>query len=297
MTERLAGAPLPRRARPPHRGGRRAGPRRRRRGGRARGDVRHLRHRPARVHRRADRHAGRAAPAHRRAEPADPRPRVRGRRRRGRAGRDTRRRGRPRRDHAARLLRPLRATAGAGCSTCARPWAASGSRIAWGGMAELATVAEYQVVPPPGRRDLPAGRADRADRRRRVRRRARAASGRATACSITGAGPIGALAALCARAAGASDGLRLGAEPRATGAGRGARRRDGARPDVRSTCRRYLREQSDGLGVDVAIECSGHPTRLRRRRSLAAPARHARPDRAVRRRGSPSSRCSGRSTT
>ena len=47
-------------------------------------DLRHLRHRPARVRRRPDRHARRAASADRSAEPADPRARVRRRRRRDR---------------------------------------------------------------------------------------------------------------------------------------------------------------------------------------------------------------------
>ena len=53
---------------------------------------------------------------------------------------------------------------------------------AWGGMAELATVAEYQVVRLPEGVTLPAGGADRADGGRRLRRRAGRRRRRATAC-------------------------------------------------------------------------------------------------------------------
>ena len=256
-------------------------------------DVRHLRHRPARVRRRADRDARRAAPADRRAEPADPRARVRGRRRRDRRRRDARRRGRPRRDHAARLLRPLRATAGAGCSICARRWPASGSPTPGAGWRELATVAEYQVVRlpdgvtyrqgalieptavaaygveragvAPGRPG--AGHRGRADRRaRRALRALRRRVRRSTSPSRT---------------------RRAARGPRRSASPRCSTRRSIDVPE-------FLREQSDGLGVDVAIECSGHPQRLRRRRSArcAGAARSRR--RACSSARRPSSRCSGR---
>jgi (R,R)-butanediol dehydrogenase / meso-butanediol dehydrogenase / diacetyl reductase len=145
---------------------------------------------------------------------------------------------------------------------------------AWGGMAELATVAEYQIVPLPDGVSYHQGAL--------IEPTAVAAYGveRANVAPgdrvlVTGAGPIGALAALCARAAGAS--AVYVSEPNA------ARRRraealgvatvlDPTAVDVPS----FLRAQSDGLGVDVAIECSGHPNgfstainSLRRRGTLA----------------------------
>jgi (R,R)-butanediol dehydrogenase/meso-butanediol dehydrogenase/diacetyl reductase len=92
---------------------------------------------------------------------------------------------------------------------------------------------------------------------------------------ITGAGPIGALAALCARSAGASTVYVSEPNParRARAAALGvAIVLDPTAIDVPA----YLREQGDGLGVDVAIECSGHPagfaaaiSSLRRRGTLA----------------------------
>jgi (R,R)-butanediol dehydrogenase/meso-butanediol dehydrogenase/diacetyl reductase len=92
---------------------------------------------------------------------------------------------------------------------------------------------------------------------------------------VTGAGPIGALAALCARAAGASTVYVSEPSParrtRAEGLGV-ATVVDPTVVDLPA----FLREQSDGLGVDVAIECSGHPNgftaairSLRRRGTLA----------------------------
>ena len=145
---------------------------------------------------------------------------------------------------------------------------------AWGGMAELATVAEYQVVRASGRRDARAGGADRADGGRGLRRRT-CGRGPGDRVLITGAGPIGALAALCARAAGAS--TVYISEPNAARRARAealgvATVLDPTSVDLPA----YLREQSDGLGVDVAIECSGHPSgfsdavrSLRRRGTLA----------------------------
>src|SRR5689334_14096554 len=145
---------------------------------------------------------------------------------------------------------------------------------AWGGMAELATVAEYQVV------KLPDGVSDRqgalieptAVAAYGVERGGVAPGDRVL---ITGAGPIGALAALCARAAGAS--AVYVSEPNAARRARAealgvATVLDPTEVDVPEV----LRGESDGLGVDVAIECSGHPNgfaaairSLRRRGTLA----------------------------
>jgi (R,R)-butanediol dehydrogenase/meso-butanediol dehydrogenase/diacetyl reductase len=144
----------------------------------------------------------------------------------------------------------------------------------WGGMAELATVAEYQVVPLPqgvghgqGALIEPTAVAAYGVERAGV--------GPGDRVLITGAGPIGALAALCARAAGAA--TVYVSEPNA------ARRTRAESLGVATVLDptavdlpEYLREQSDGLGVDIAIECSGHPNgfndairSLRRRGTLA----------------------------
>lgn len=145
---------------------------------------------------------------------------------------------------------------------------------AWGGMAQLATVAEYQVVRLPdgvtfqqGALIEPTAVAAYGVERGGVKPGDRVL--------ITGAGPIGALAALCARAAGAS--TVYISEPNA------ARRRRAQALDVATVLDptavdvpEILREASEGLGVDVAIECSGHPDGfasaiacLRRRGTLA----------------------------
>ena len=145
---------------------------------------------------------------------------------------------------------------------------------AWGGMAELATVAEYQVVRLPdtvtyrqGALIEPTAVAAYSVERAGVRPGDRVL--------VTGAGPIGALAMLCARSAGAS--AVYVSEPNP------ARREraetigadvvlDPTSVDVPE----FLREHTDGLGVDVALECSGHPNgfdvavrSLRRRGTLA----------------------------
>jgi (R,R)-butanediol dehydrogenase / meso-butanediol dehydrogenase / diacetyl reductase len=145
---------------------------------------------------------------------------------------------------------------------------------AWGGMAELATVAEYQVV------RLPEGVTHRQGALIEPTAVAaygveRAGVGPGDRVLVTGAGPIGALAALCARSAGASS--VYVSEPNAARRARAealgvATVLDPTSVDVPE----YLRESSDGLGVDVAIECSGHPNgfttairSLRRRGTLA----------------------------
>jgi (R,R)-butanediol dehydrogenase/meso-butanediol dehydrogenase/diacetyl reductase len=144
----------------------------------------------------------------------------------------------------------------------------------WGGMAELATVAEYQVVRLPesvtyrqGALIEPTAVAAYGVERAGV--------GPGDSVLVTGAGPIGALAALCARSAGAS--TVYISEPNA------ARRARAEALDVAivldptsDDLPAFVRDQTDGLGVDVAIECSGHPagfaaaiTSLRRRGTLA----------------------------
>jgi (R,R)-butanediol dehydrogenase / meso-butanediol dehydrogenase / diacetyl reductase len=156
---------------------------------------------------------------------------------------------------------------------CAR-MACVGLSHAWGGMAELATVAEYQIVPLPDGVTYQQGAL--------IEPTAVAAYGVERAgvspgdqVLVTGAGPIGALAALCARSAGAS--TVYVSEPNAARRARAealgvATVLDPTGADVPE----LLRERTDGLGVDVAIECSGHPAgfatainSLRRRGTLA----------------------------
>jgi (R,R)-butanediol dehydrogenase/meso-butanediol dehydrogenase/diacetyl reductase len=145
---------------------------------------------------------------------------------------------------------------------------------AWGGMAELACVAEYQVV------RLPEGVTHRQGALIEPTAVAaygveRAGVGPGDRVLVTGAGPIGALAALCARAAGASKVYVSEPNParRARAEALGvATVLDPATVDVAE----LLHEETNGLGVDVAIECSGHPRgfdaairSLRRRGTLA----------------------------
>jgi (R,R)-butanediol dehydrogenase/meso-butanediol dehydrogenase/diacetyl reductase len=145
---------------------------------------------------------------------------------------------------------------------------------AWGGMAELATVAEYQVV------RLPEGVTYRQGAL--IEPTAVAAYGVERAgvkpgdrVLVTGAGPIGALAALCARSAGASTVYVSEPNParRARAETLGV---DIVLDPTSIDVPEFLREHSDGLGVDVAIECSGHSSgfdaairSLRRRGTLA----------------------------
>src|SRR5438477_4130178 len=128
---------------------------------------------------------------------------------------------------------------------------------AWGGMAELATVAEYQVVRLPdgvtyqqGALIEPTAVAAYGVERGGVKPGDRVL--------ITGAGPIGTLAALCAHAAGAA--AVYVSEPNPARRARAdalgvATVLDPTSVDVPE----LLREETNGLGVDVAIECSGHP--------------------------------------
>ena len=168
-----------------------------------------------------------------------------------------------------------------GCAYCRRglqhlcaTMACVGLSHAWGGMAELATVAEYQVVRLPdevsylqGALIEPTAVAAYGVERGGVKPGDRVL--------VTGAGPIGALAALCAEAAGAS--RVYVSEPNAARRARAealgvATVLDSLALDVPA----FLHEDTGGLGVDVAIECSGHPNgfaaaiaSLRRRGTLA----------------------------
>ena len=144
----------------------------------------------------------------------------------------------------------------------------------WGGMAELATVAEYQVVRLPESVTYEQGAV--------IEPTAVAAYGVERAgvapgdsVLVTGAGPIGALAALCAHSAGASTVYISEPNParRARAEALGvAVVLDPTSVDVPE----LLREQTGGLGVDAVIECSGHRdgfssgiSSLRRRGTLA----------------------------
>jgi (R,R)-butanediol dehydrogenase / meso-butanediol dehydrogenase / diacetyl reductase len=167
------------------------------------------------------------------------------------------------------------------CAYCSRglqhlctSMACVGLSHAWGGMAELATVAEYQVVRLPEELTYRQGAL--------IEPTAVAAYGVERAgvspgdsVLVTGAGPIGALAALCARSAGAS--AVYVSEPNP------ARRARAEALDVATVLdpssldlADFLHDETDGLGVDVAIECSGQPNgfttavrALRRRGTLA----------------------------
>ena len=145
---------------------------------------------------------------------------------------------------------------------------------AWGGLGRLATVAEYQVVRLPDGVTYEQGALiePTAVAAYGVERAGVAPGDRVL---VTGAGPIGALAALCAHGAGASTIYVSEPNParRARAEALGAATvLDPSAVDVPA----LLHEETDGLGVDVAIECSGHPNgfnaavaSLRRRGTLA----------------------------
>lgn len=127
----------------------------------------------------------------------------------------------------------------------------------WGGMAEFATVAEYQIVRLP---DAVTYRQGALIEPTAVAAYGveRAGVGPGDQVLVTGAGPIGALAALCARSAGASTVYVSEPSParRARAEALGvATVLDPTELDVPE----FLHEQTGGLGVDAAIECSGHP--------------------------------------
>jgi (R,R)-butanediol dehydrogenase / meso-butanediol dehydrogenase / diacetyl reductase len=127
---------------------------------------------------------------------------------------------------------------------------------AWGGMAQLATVAEYQVVRLPDEVTYQQGALiePTAVAAYGVERAGVAPGDRVL---VTGAGPIGALAALCAHSAGAATVYVSEPNParRARAEALGvATVLDPTAVDVPA----LLHEETDGLGVDVAIECSGN---------------------------------------
>ncbi len=144
----------------------------------------------------------------------------------------------------------------------------------WGGMAQFATVAEYQVVRLPDAVSYQQGALiePTAVAAYGVERGGVAPGDRVL---ITGAGPIGALAALCAYSAGAS--TVYVSEPNAARRARAealgvATVVDPSAIDVPE----FLHEETEGIGVDVVIECSGHPNgfsagiaSLRKRGTLA----------------------------
>ena len=144
----------------------------------------------------------------------------------------------------------------------------------WGGMAALATVAEYQIVRLPDGVSYAQGALiePTAVAAYGVERGGVAAGDRVL---VTGAGPIGALAALCARAAGAA--TVYVSEPNPARRARAESLGVAIVIDPTSIdVPQFLHDETDGLGVDVAIECSGHPNgfsaavaSLRRRGTLA----------------------------
>jgi len=125
----------------------------------------------------------------------------------------------------------------------------------WGGLAELAVVEEYQVFRIPdevsdeqGALIEPCAVAAYGVGRARVRP--------GDSVLIAGAGPIGALAALCASSAGA--GSIYVTEPNPERRARAERLGLGDVLDPSSVdVAGELKERTDGLGVDVAIECAG----------------------------------------
>ncbi|MBA2513715.1 MAG: 2,3-butanediol dehydrogenase [Solirubrobacterales bacterium] len=151
------------------------------------------------------------------------------------------------------------------CGTCAyclrgmQPHCLSlgavGLSYAWGGFAEQAVVAEYQLTRLPDEVSLlegaliePTAVAVWAVEQSRVRP--------GSSVLVTGAGPIGGLVALAAAAAGAAN--IYVSEPNS------ARREHAGRLGVSETfdpaavdLPEELRERTGGLGVDVAIECAG----------------------------------------
>ena len=131
---------------------------------------------------------------------------------------------------------------------------------AWGGLGELAVVADYQVAVLPdelsyeqGALIEPAAVAEYGVQRGGVRP--------GDSVLIAGAGPIGALAVLAAQAAGA--GAVFLSEPnevRARAAGDlGAAE---VFDPVRTSVPDELKERTGGIGVDVAIECAGNSRSL-----------------------------------
>ena len=131
---------------------------------------------------------------------------------------------------------------------------------AWGGLGELAVVAEYQVAVLPdalsyeqGALIEPAAVSEYGVQRGGVRP--------GDSVLVAGAGPIGALAVLAASAAGA--GAVYLSEPNAVRAG--AAEHLGASAifnPAQTSVPDEVRERTGGIGVDVAIECAGNARAL-----------------------------------
>ena len=137
--------------------------------------------------------------------------------------------------------------------------ACTGLSSPWGGIAELAVVEDYQVARLPDEvTDVQGALVEPAAVAAYGVDRARIAPG--DTLLITGFGPIGALAALYAYANGARV---VVAEPNPNRAGF-ARSLDVGEvldPTHEGTVER-LRDMTDGLGVDAAVECSGNERAL-----------------------------------
>jgi (R,R)-butanediol dehydrogenase / meso-butanediol dehydrogenase / diacetyl reductase len=135
-----------------------------------------------------------------------------------------------------------------------------GLSSAWGGLGELAIVADYQVAVLPdelsyeqGALIEPAAVAEYGVARGGVRP--------GDAVLVAGAGPIGALTVLAAQAAGA--GAVYLSEPNRIRASSGAHL--GATKifdPAQTSLAEELKERTHGIGVDVAIECAGNARAL-----------------------------------
>ena len=154
------------------------------------------------------------------------------------------------------------------CSACRRGLpqmcekeACVGLSWPWGGLAERAVIEEYQAVPLPdevsyeqGALIEPAAVALNSVDRAGVQP--------GDTVLVAGAGPIGALSVLAARAAGAERVFL--SEPNAERAARAAALGlDGVFDPRSGDLAAELRERTGGVGVDVAIECSGNAAALR----------------------------------
>lgn len=136
--------------------------------------------------------------------------------------------------------------------------AVTGLSSRWGGLASLALVPEYQVVPLPDTLSFEQGALlEPAAVAAAAVERARARPG--DVLLVTGGGPIGALVALCALAGGCEVVIsetrpRRGARLAALG----FRVVDPRRTDLAAE----LAELTGGVGVDAAVECAGSAAAL-----------------------------------
>src|SRR5947209_10074259 len=130
----------------------------------------------------------------------------------------------------------------------------------WGGLGELAVVSEYQVAVLPdelsdeqGALIEPAAVAEYGVRRGQV--------GPGDTVLVAGAGPIGALAVLAAQAAGAGAVYLSEPNPERARAAAGLGT-TGVLSPLETSVPDELHERTNGIGVDVAIECAGHARAL-----------------------------------